>query len=140
MSKKIKIPSGNHNFAKVEAERVLCNDIILPWESNPGKVRLKLVISTYGPLGAVWASDDGEALDILVDADLAGAILIDKDAFEKMDPAERDYVHYAGNAGEPVDLTNVVIEDVNFQLDRDCALLCSFAEARGKTCDTLADL
>ncbi len=62
---------------ELEDERILCNDIILPFgEFNPHNVRLWVIGNEFGALGAVWASHEQDALDELVDADLGGGLLM----------------------------------------------------------------
>lgn len=122
---------------ELEAERVLCNDVVLPWERHPYNMRLWVIGNEFGALGAVWASNEQDALDELIDRDLGAALLIDEKDYAAMPEDEREDVSHLGNAGEPCDLTNVWIQVVSFDKARDCELLCKFAEARGATQDTL---
>lgn len=119
--KKIALPLAHGNVAEVAADRILCNNVVLPGEYNPHKVRLWVVVSGgCGPLGAVWAQSVDDALDELVDADLGKALLLDDDHVGEMSEEERDNLARLGNAGEPADLTNVGVFDVQLkQLDRD---------------------
>lgn len=116
-------------------ERVLCNDVTLPWEYSPhsNNARLWIVCNEFGALGAVWARCEQDALDELVDSGLGGGLLIDeKDADEE--------TARLGNAGEPADLTHAQIIAYSFEKARDCELLCQFAEARGQGADNLDKL
>jgi len=142
MSKKIEIPVGKDNYVELEAERILCNDVVLPGESNPHKRRLWVVWNEYGALGAVWANNEEEALDELVDADLGKGLLVDADYLAGLSEEEREALAYLGNAGEAADLTNVGLEDVKLdpKHKKDLSLLLKFAEARGAGADTLDDL
>ena len=106
---------------EIEAERVLTNDVTLPWEFNPHNVRLWVVGNEFGALGAVWASHEQDTLDTLVDENLGDSLIVKEE-----DWAEDDA--HLGNAGEPCDLTNVWIQLADLT---DCQLLCAFAEARG---------
>ncbi len=81
-------------------------------------------------MGAVWADCEQDAFDELVDADLAGGILIDEaDADEE--------TARLGNAGEPCNMDYAWIQVVHLDTARDCKLLCRFAEARGANQTTL---
>ena len=121
-------------------EHIRCDDIILPGEYNPHHKRLWVTIARYGALGATWADNVQEALDELVDHDLAGNILVDEAHVASMDEAEQEELARLGNAGEPCDLTDVDVQEVVFKPERDWKLLCKFAEARGKGCDNLSEL
>lgn len=115
---------------ELEPERILCNDIVLPWENHPHKVRLWVIGNEFGALGAVWADCEQDAFDELVDADLGQSLLVDEaDADEEC--------ARLGNAGEPANLDNAWIQNVHWDKTRDCELLCRFAEARGSCADTL---
>lgn len=136
-TKKIELPLSRNRTIPVDAERVLCNDVVFKGESNPHDVRLWLVLSAYGPLGAAWASDVREALDVLVDADLAEAILVDEATLAEMSEEEREVLASLGDAGEACDLSHVAVEPVKFDPAQDWLLLCKFAEARGAGHDDL---
>lgn len=111
-------------------ERILANDVILPWERHPHGMKLWIIGNEFGALGAVWANHEQDAFDELIDSDLGGGLLIDEaDADEE--------TARLGNAGEPCDLTHAWIQAVAFDQSRDCQLLCRFAEARGQGSKTL---
>lgn len=121
---------GSPHSVELAPERILANDVHFAGEFNPHNVRLWVIGNEFGALGAVWAGNEQDALDELVDSDLGGGLLIDeKDATE--DSAR------LGNAGEPADLTYAWMATVNFQPERDLALLLCFAEARGANNSTL---
>jgi hypothetical protein len=142
MSKKIEIPVGGGNYLELDADRILCNEVVLPGERHPRKRRLWVVANEYGVMGAVWADNEQEALDELVDADLGKGILVDADYLAGLTEEERDELAYLGNAGEAADLSNVGLEAVKFdpKREKDLHLLLKFAEARGAGADTLDDL
>lgn len=118
---------------ELEPKRVLCNDVMLPGDFNPHSVRLWVIGNEYGAIGAVWAGNEQDALDQLVDSGLGNGLLIDeKDADE--DSAR------LGNASEPANLDNAWMAEVEFIPARDWPLLCAFAEARGAANDTLDDV
>jgi hypothetical protein len=134
MPNKIKLygrGEGRHGF-EVDPARVLLNDVTLPWDVGYGHrgVHLWVLGNEYGAMGAVWADSMDGAFDELVDADLAGGILIDEEDAD-------DETARLGNAGEPADLTNAWAEQVEFKPERDYKLLAAFAEGRGAGYDTL---
>lgn len=132
------------DFIELDAERILCNDIILPGEPNPHNVRLWIVSAAFSNwptmLGAVWAAHEQDALDTLVNEGLGEALLIDESALASMDDDEREELAYLGNADEPCDLANVGCIDVRFNRARDKELLNMFAEARDRELSNLGEL
>lgn len=105
-----------------------------------GNASLYVVGNEFGPMGAVWCRHEGDAIDALVDADLAGGILYDDETFASMSDEEREDVHHAGNAGEPVDLTYAWIQRVELDGARDWRLIAALAEARGANVSHLGEL
>jgi hypothetical protein len=134
---KIELPLGKRGSVSVEAKRILCNNVIFKGEYNPHNVRLWVCMNEYGPMGAVWATGIQEALDELVDQDLAHGILVDEKTLKDLTPEEEDELAHLGNAGEACDLSNTAVEPVVFDPARDWLLLCKFAEARGAGHDNL---
>lgn len=118
------------DIVELDDSHVLCNDVILPWEFKPNGSKLYVIGNEYGAMGAVWADCEQEAFDELVDADLAGGILI-----EESDADEE--TTRLGNACEPADLDNAWIQRVRLDEKQDCRLLVRFAEARGRGANTL---
>jgi len=109
------------------------------YPGHRGNAGLYVVGNEYGALGAVWCSHEGDAIDALVDADLAGGILIDDETLAGMSEEERERVHQAGNAGEAVDLDHAWIQRVEIDGARDWRLIAAMAEATGANAETLAD-
>ena len=140
--KKISLPlRGDSQPIEVDADRILCNDIVLPCDASyKQKTKLWVIWNEYGPMGAVWADSDQDALDLLVDSDLAQGMLVDEDVLKDMDADAKEELAHLGNAGEPCDLTHVGLECVAFRPARDWELMCKFAEARGAQIDRLGDL
>jgi hypothetical protein len=145
---KVKLPltdkstdNPSHDFIEVEPSRVLCNDVILPGEYNPHKVWLWIASAAFSNwptfLGAVWAGNEGDALDTLIDEGLGEALLVEDEAVLAMSDEEREELAYLGNAGEACDLTNVGLTPVMFSTTRDKELLRLFKKARE---DGLANL
>lgn len=113
---------------ELEDDRILCNDVVLPFERHPHGVKLYVIGNEYGALGAVWASHDQDAFDELVNSGLGDGLLIEeKDANEEC--------AHLGNAGEPANLDYAWIQEAD--LSGDLKLCCRFAEARGGSQDTL---
>ncbi len=115
---------------EIEIGRVLCNDIVLPWESHAHNMRAWVIGNEFGACGVVWASHEQDAFDELCDAGLSGGL-----AIEEKDSDEE--TARLGNAGEPHDLTYAWIQEIAFDETRDVRLLCQFAEARGAGQTTL---
>lgn len=126
---------------EIESEKVLCNDIVLPFiETHPRKVRLWLIGHEYGAIGAVWADCEQDALDELVDKGLGDSLLVDEKDLASMSEEEREELAYLGNAGEECDLTNVWMAAVQWDKVRDFEILMAFAEAKGSNVDNLGEL
>jgi hypothetical protein len=124
---------------EIDRERVLANDIVLPWESYPRQHNLWLIGNEYGALCAVWADNEQEALDECVDKGLLDSFLIDtndKEYDAQADTYLGQEVTHLGNAGEPADLSYAWMKPVNLK-QQSVELLCLFAEARGANADTL---
>jgi hypothetical protein len=116
----------------VKDELVVTNDVMFPWEYNPHNVRPWLVVTSIGVLGLVWGSCEGDALDTLIDEDLGDSLILsEEDVKEWCADGREDEICYAGNAGEPVDLTEVYICEVILRPAEDIELIVALAEARG---------
>lgn len=124
---------------KVDRARFALNDITLPGEYNPHKVRVWVHYNQFGVMGAVWASNLQDALDELVDQDLAGGILMDEKTAEELE-AEGEDVDRAGNASEPVDLTYYDAVEVMLDPKRDAALIEELKQAQDEGAAFLSDL
>lgn len=132
---------SRHGFEKsgiveIEPDRILCNDITFPWEYHPHNMSLWVIGSAFGPLGAVWASNESDAIDELIDNNLAAGILLEEGDADEDAPR-------GGNAGEPYDQTSLWIGRVLFERKADENLIKQIAwlaEARGQGCDKLSDL
>jgi len=139
--KKIALPLKGGTKMEVDADRILCNDIVLPCDADyKQKTKLWVIWNEFGPMGAVWAGSDQDALNLLVDSDLAQGILVDEDTLKGMDEESKEELATLGNAGEYCDLTYAGLESVAFKPERDWKLMCRFAEARGAQVDKLGDL
>ena len=129
--KKFGLYTTRGSSTSLPADRIMCNDIVLPTDRYPGKTKLWVVFTSHGPVGAVWADNMEDALDQLIDSDLAGAIIVE-------DPAiNDDHLEHLGYNGIPCDLSDVVVEPVDFGNQRNFELLLKLAEARGAGHDNL---
>jgi len=148
---KVKLPATDkstdnpsHDFIEMEPSRVLCNDVVLPGERNPNHTRLWLVEAAFSNwptyLGAVWADNEEDALDTLIDEGMGDALLIDDEAMLAMSDEERESLAYLGNAGEACNLTNVGLIPVKFDKTRDKELLRLFEKARENGLSDLGEL
>lgn len=119
---------------ELEDERILCNDIQLPTDGlHPGPVKLWVIGNEYGAMGAVWASCEGDAIDELIDQDLARGILIEEE------DADEETAR-GGNASEPYDTEHLWMAPVSFDPARDFKTIVRLAEARGACVKNLGDL
>ncbi len=118
-------------------ERILCNDVTLPWDFNPHNTRLWVIGNEYGALAAVWAEGAQDAFDALVDEGLGDTFLVPQEDQDEATEEEREEWAHLGNAGEACDLTHAWIQQVRLDPVQDCELLCAFAEARGAQKTTL---
>lgn len=122
---------------ELDLDRILCNDVRLPWDCNYHNTRLWVIWNEYGPVCAVWANHEQDALDTMVDEDLGASFLVDAETVKKATDEEREEWASLGNADEYADLTYCGLAPVVFDHARDCRLLCAFAEARGEGRDNL---
>ena len=99
---------------------------------------LYVIGNEFGALGAVWATNDQDALDELVDRDLAGGILVDDEPETDSEYEENGYSRL-GNAGELCDLTNVWMQKVAFEPVRDIELIVALAKADGANVSFLSE-
>lgn len=117
---------------EIDSDLVLCNDPVMPWEFNMYTSRLWVIGNEYGALCAVWAAGEQDALDEACDAGmLAGLSCSEEDIAADQRGEVAEGVMYLGNAGEPHDSTHAWIRPVKLDEQKDCRLLCAFAEARG---------
>ena len=128
----LNLASPTNAAIKIDVNKVLANNVIFDGEYNPHNVRLWVISHEFGPVAAVWATCEQDALDEAVDADLMGAFAIDEA------DADEETAHL-GNAGEPFDLTYCGCRHLP-QSEMSIGLLMAFAEARGAGVNTLDDV
>lgn len=115
-------------------DRILCNNVILPWEFNPHAVRLWAIGNEYGAVCAVWAACEQDALDEMIDEGLGDSFLVEENTKE-----DTEYT-YLGNAGEPCNLDHCWIQPVRLDEAKDCQLLCLFAKGESHCAENLDSL
>lgn len=138
-SYKLYSKGGEH---ELPADRILCNDVYLPGDTNFNKTRLWVITDACGNFGrticAVWASNEQDALDEAVDADMLNSLQVGEEDLPKTEEEweETEYTHL-GNAGELFDLSNTGLQEIKFDKVRDWDLLIAFARAAGEDATTL---
>lgn len=126
---------------EIEPERILCGNMMLPHDSfNPHNIRMFVIGHEFGPVAAVFAGHDQDALDQMVDGALGDCFLVPKEDVEKATDEERECWASLGNAGEYANLDNAWIAEVEFKPERDWELIARLAEARGAGVDNLDEL
>lgn len=124
-------------IAELSPEQILCNDIVLPFERHPHGMKLWVIGNEFGAVGAVWASHEQDAWDELIDRGLGNSFLVSEEDQKSATEEEREEWAHLGNAGEAADLSYAWMAPVEWNLERDCRLLCLFAEARGLNAENL---
>ena len=100
---------------------ILLNDVTMPGDFNPHNVRLWVIGNEYGPVCAVWASNEQEALDEMLDQGYEHFLVADEDFDEDLD--EQGFYAHLGNAGEHCDLSYAWIKPIVLDEKRDFRLL-----------------
>ena len=100
---------------------ILLNDVTMPGDYNPHRVRLWVSGHEYGPICAVWATNEQEALDEMLDQGYLQFLVADEDFNETLD--EQGFYAYLGNAGELCDLSYAWIKPIVLEPARDFRLL-----------------
>lgn len=88
---------------RLKPHNILSNNIVLPGEFNPHRVGLYIIGNEYGPLVAVWASHEQDALDEATDAGKLNSFLMSAEDQAEYEREGWD-VAYLGNAGEAANL------------------------------------
>ena len=100
---------------------ILLNDVTMPGDYNPNNVRLWVIGHEYGPICAVWAANEQDALDEMLDQGYEQFLVADEDFDEALD-REGVYAH-SGSAGEPCDLSYAWIKPIVLDEKRDFHVL-----------------
>lgn len=112
---------------EIPADRIVGCPVFFPWEHRHGADSLYIICNEFGAMGAVWADNEQDALDELIDANLGGGIETEEPTTED----EEQDVSRAGNNGRAVDMTHCSILRAVFEPARDWKLMCAFHEMRG---------
>ena len=100
---------------------ILLNNVMMPGDYNPHNVRLWVIWHEYGPICALWAPNEQDALDEMLDQGYEQFLVADEDFDEDLD--EQGFYAYLGNAGEPCDLSYAWIKPIVLEPARDFRLL-----------------
>ena len=125
------------SLVDLDAEKILCNDVMLHAEIdagaryNPNNIKLYVIGHEIGPICAVWASHDQDALDNACDANMLECLLSENQDYED------ESLTGLGNASELHDLSMVWLASVEFNPARDVQLVVKFARASEAGHDTL---
>lgn len=118
---------------ELRPDHVLCNEVILPWESWDRQLRLYVIGAEYGAICAAWGDSEQDALGFAADAGL----LLD---LESEDPRNWESCEALGEDGKMFSLETAWIRPAKLRPAKDVQLLCSFAEARGAGHSNLGEL
>lgn len=111
---------------EIEPDRISGCPVFFPWERSDAD-SLYVICNEYGAMGAVWADNEQDALDELIDAGLGAGIEIDEPEADD----ENEEVSRAGNDGRAVNLDHCNILRVQFEVTRDWRFMCACHEMRG---------
>lgn len=100
---------------------ILLNDVTMPGDYNPNNVRPWVIGHEYGPICAVWAANEQEALDEMLDRGYEQFLVADEDFDEDLD--EQDHYAHLGNAGLACDLSYAWIKPIVLDEKRDFRVL-----------------
>jgi len=117
-------------------ESVLSNNVIFGGEYNPHNVRPWIIGNEYGAICLVWAENEQEALDVMVDSGLGDSFLIDEYDTDVEDLGDYSFL---GNAGEVADLSNAWIVEVEI-MKQSMEVIIMFAKAVGANVDDLSQV
>lgn len=133
-----------YKLTKSGEERDIVNtldaDRILLCDNNGANPGLFVISHTFGPVAAVWANHEEDALDEAADAELLGAFAMsDEDVKERtLKNGDEDFARL-GNESDPYDLNDAHIRRISWKdipAETQDALLLAIDEGF----DSLADL
>lgn len=123
---------------ELDADKVFSKDVEFSHEHHHN-FKLWLAGHAFGAVGAVWATNEGEALDEMADCGLLDAFLANDD--ETAADTEGDKLDYLGNHGTAYNLqTDFWLDEVCLVPSHDWKVMLAFAEARGATHEHLGKL
>ena len=127
--------AGGYEY-DLDQDKVMTDDVTLRHEYQVGYSQLWLIGNEFGPLAAVWASHESDALDAAVNANLLDSLLLeesDLDAYH-----ESEYTR-AGNASEPFESAHLWIKLAPIG-EQTTLTQIRFGECRGAAVDNMGAL
>jgi hypothetical protein len=142
------ITEGNRTMPHAQTldmkpEEILTNDVTFPWERHI--TPLWIIGNEFGPIAAVWARTEQDALDEACDAGLTAGLSTSttEEEIDAMTEEERDEweetITRLGNAGEPHDLTYLWMQEADLN-ETPVQTIAALAEARGLGLSNLSEL
>lgn len=137
---KINLSTKGHGILSLDGADILTNDVVFPFAYNPHNVKLYILGHEFGAIVALWASNEQDALDEMVDNNYE-QFLISPIDFDGMSEEEKENCSFLGNASEPCNLDYAWIDEVVIDpVDMDgLKLMLSLALACERQEDTLED-
>jgi len=117
----IKLYDNEGQAHELAESDILLNDVTMPGDYNPHNVRLWVIGHEYGPICALWAANEQDALDEMLDQGYEQFLVADEDFDFDLD--EQGHYAHLGNAGEPCDLSYAWIKPIVLEPARDFRLL-----------------
>jgi len=130
------------NVFNLEAHSILANDVALPASLdeasryNPHNVRLWVIGHMHGPIVALFASGEQDALDEACDQNKMEALMLSPEELAGYD-YENGNATALGNAGELHNLDDCWIAEADLDAARDILLIVKLARASEGQHDTL---
>lgn len=127
----------------MKSEEILTNDVTFPWERHT--TPLWIIGNEFGPIAAVWARTEQDALDESCDAGLTAGLStstteqeLDAMTEEELEEWE-ETITRLGNAGEPHNLAYLWMQEADLNATP-VQTIAALAEARGAGLSDLSEL
>ena len=135
---KINLNTKSHGILSLNGADILTNDVFFPFSYNPHNVKLYIIGNEFGAIVALWASNEREALDEMVDNNYE-QLLISPVDFDAMREDEKEDCSFLGNASEPCNLDYAWVDEaiINPADSDGLKLMLSLALACERQEDTL---
>lgn len=132
-------------IGELEGEKIFVNDVNFPREIDAqagsfASANLYVIGHEQGPICAVWANDEQEALDNAVDFNVMDGMLYDDPIPDDMDYqefTEANGLTSLGNAGELFYTDNLWMGEVEWKAERDIKLIVAIVRACAEGKDTV---
>lgn len=108
---KINLNTKSHGIVSLDGADILTNDVQFPFSYNPHNVKLYIIGNEFGAIVALWASNEQDALDEMVDNNYEQFLISPVD-FDAMREDEKEDCSFLGNASEPCNLDYAWIDEV----------------------------